>query len=235
MSALELRRVVKRYQTGSEVVSAVAGVSIAVQPGELVALYGPSGSGKTTLLLIAAGLMPPDEGEVIFDGFDLSRCSTRESMVFRRRKVGFIFQSFHLTAGASALDNAALKLLADGYSLDDAHAAAKPWLERVGLRDRLTHTPEQMSMGERQRVAVARALVNAPRLLLADEPTGSLDSLRSRQTLALLRDICHEQGIPGLLVTHDPQASSFVDHVHTLTDGRLTDGLDMDLTSLATP
>lgn len=230
-----MQRVVKRYKSGGEMVSAVDGVSMKVDAGELVALYGPSGSGKTTLLLIAAGLMAPDEGHVIFDGLDLTRCSSREGVIFRRRKVGFVFQSFHLTPGASALDNAALKLLADGYSLSDAHSAALPWLERVGLGGRLQHTPEQMSMGERQRVAIARALVNDPSLLLADEPTGSLDSLRSAQTLRLLREICHEKGVPVLLVTHDPQASGFADRVHTLRDGRLMDGLDVDLASLAAP
>ncbi len=235
MSSLRMRRVVKRYKSGGEVVSAVDGVSMDVEEGEMVALYGPSGSGKTTLLLIAAGLMAPDEGQVLFDGVDLTRCSSREGVIFRRRKVGFVFQSFHLTPGASALDNAALKLLADGYSLSDAHAAAIPWLERVGLGERLGHTPEQMSMGERQRVAIARALVNDPSLLLADEPTGSLDSLRSAQTLTLLREICHEKGVPVLLVTHDPQASGFADRVHTLRDGRLMDGLDVDLALFAAP
>jgi putative ABC transport system ATP-binding protein len=235
VSALRMQRVVKRYKSGGEVVSAVDDVSMEVGEGELVALYGPSGSGKTTLLLIAAGLMAPDEGQVLFDGIDLTRCSSREGVAFRRRKVGFVFQSFHLTPGASALDNAALKLLADGYSLSDAHAAAIPWLERVGLGERLEHTPEQMSMGERQRVAIARALVNDPSLLLADEPTGSLDTLRSAQTLMLLREICHEKGVPVLLVTHDPQASGFADRVHTLRDGRLMDGLDVDLAPFAAP
>jgi putative ABC transport system ATP-binding protein len=229
MSALRMQGVVKRFKIGDEVVNAVDEVSIAVAPGELVALYGPSGSGKTTLLMLAAGLMRPDRGEVTFGDLDLVRCSSRESVMFRRREVGFVFQHFHLTAGASALDNAALRMLADGHSLADAHVAAMPWLQRVGLGERVHHTPEQMSRGERQRVAVARALVSEPHLLLADEPTGSLDSLRSRQMLGLLRDVCHEQGIPGLLVTHDPQASDIVDRVHTLTDGRLSDGLDADL------
>jgi putative ABC transport system ATP-binding protein len=235
VSALQMQQVVKRYKSGEEIVSAVDGVSMEIGKGEMVALYGPSGSGKTTLLLIAAGLMAPDEGRVLFDGIDLTRCSSREGVIFRRRKVGFVFQSFHLTPGASALDNAALKLLADGYSLSDAHEAAIPWLERVGLGERLRHTPEQMSMGERQRVAIARALVNDPSLLLADEPTGSLDTLRSAQTLTLLREICHEKGVPVLLVTHDPQASGFADRVHTLRDGRLMDGLDVDLASFAAP
>lgn len=226
---LELHDVFKHYPSGGEVVRAVDGVSITVSAGEFVALYGPSGSGKTTLLLLAAGLMTPDQGSILFDGRDIAGFSVRQSADFRRRDVGFVFQSFHLIAGASAVDNAALKLLADGFSLYEARREARPWLERVGLGGREDHTPAQLSMGERQRVAIARALVNEPRLLLTDEPTGNLDSKRSREILALLQDICHERGIPGVLVTHDPQAMSYVDRVHTLRDGHLQDGLDVEL------
>jgi putative ABC transport system ATP-binding protein len=134
--------------------------------------------------------------------------------------------------GALAVENVGLKLLSDGWTLDEACSAARPWLERMGLGDRAEHTPEELSMGERQRVAIARALVNEPRLLLADEPTGNLDSKRGRQTLALLRDICREQQMPVLLVTHDPQATAFVDRVHTLRDGQLSDGLDVELAAV---
>lgn len=229
MSSLELREVVKGYMTGEEVIRAVDGVSLTVTAGELVALYGPSGSGKTTLLLIAAGLMRADAGSVWFAGRDISRLTAREGSLYRRRDVGFVFQSFQLILGASALDNAAVKLLADRASLRQARIRALPWLDRVGLGSRAEHTPERLSMGERQRVAVARALVNQPRLLLADEPTGNLDSRRSRETLELLRDLCHENEIPGLLVTHDPQASRIADRVLTLKDGRLHAGLQSDL------
>jgi putative ABC transport system ATP-binding protein len=228
VSALELRDVVKHYKSGEELVRAVDGVSLTLAAGEFVALYGPSGSGKTTLLLLAAALMAPDRGSVLFDGRDLASLSGRDSARYRRNDVGFVFQSFHLMAGASALDNAALKLLGDGFSLSAARHEARPWLERVGLGTREAHTPDRLSMGERQRVAVARALVSKPRLLLADEPTGNLDSRRSRQTLELLRDVCHEREIPGLLVTHDPLASTFVDRVHTLRDGHVMDGLDVE-------
>ncbi|HEY3959469.1 MAG TPA: ABC transporter ATP-binding protein [Solirubrobacteraceae bacterium] len=229
MSALELRDVVKHYSSGGETVKAVDGVSLAVTEGELVALYGPSGSGKTTLLLLAAALMSPDDGRVLFDEQDVGALSERECARYRLRDVGFVFQSFHLMPNTSALDNATIKLTGAGYTLRDARRKARPWLERVGLGARVEHTPERLSMGERQRVAIARALVNEPRLLLADEPTGNLDSKRSRETLALLRDICHERQIPGLLVTHDFDARSFADRVHTLRDGRLADGLDAEL------
>lgn len=232
MSALELCSVIKHYTSGGECVRAVDGVSLRIPPGEFVALYGPSGSGKTTLLLLAAGLSTPDRGSVFFGGSDLSAMSSAQADIFRLRDVGFVFQSFHLAAGASALSNVALKLLADGFTLREAKERALPWLQRVGLDTRVQHTPERLSMGERQRVAIARALVNEPRLLLADEPTGNLDSKRSVEMLGLLRSICHEREIPGLIVTHDPHAMGFVDRVHTLRDGQLADGLDADLADM---
>jgi putative ABC transport system ATP-binding protein len=225
---LELREVSKRYAGAGETVDAVDRVSLTVAPGEFVALYGPSGSGKTTLLLLAAAIMQPDEGSVMFDGREVSGLSAGESARYRREQTGVVFQLFHLT-GASALDNAAVKLLALGMTLGEAQTAARPWLERVGLGERIEHTPAEMSMGERQRVAIARALANDPRLLLADEPTGNLDSKRSREILELLAGICRERQIPVLLVTHDPQATSFVDRVCTLRDGKLTEGLALDL------
>ncbi len=229
MSVLELQEVVKHYRAGEELVRAVDGVSLTVAAGEFVAIYGPSGSGKTTLLLLAAGLMAPDAGVVRFGGRDISALTSDERALYRRREVGFMFQSFFLMAGGTALDNAALKLIADGWSMSEAHGVARRWLERVGLAERIKHRPAELSMGERQRVAIARALVNEPGLLLTDEPTGNLDSVRSRETLGLLRDICHEREIPALLVTHDPQATAFVDRVHTLRDGHLADGMDAEL------
>ncbi len=229
MSSLELDHVVKHYRSAGETVRAVDGVSLVAAEGELVALYGPSGSGKTTLLLLAAGLMTPDSGSIVFGDRQVSGMSEREGSRYRMRDVGFVFQSFHLMAGASALDNATIKLIGDGHTLAHARKLAEPWLARVGLRERARHLPDQLSMGERQRVAIARALVNEPHLLLADEPTGSLDSRRSKEILAVLRDICHERRIPGLLVTHDPEARKFADRVHTLRDGHLTEGLDAEL------
>jgi putative ABC transport system ATP-binding protein len=231
MSALELCELVKRYDSGGgEVVHAVDSISLHVAAGELLAVYGPSGSGKTTLLQLIAKLLEPDSGSILFGGRDLTRLSAHESALYRRREVGFVFQSFYLMAGATALRNAALKLIADGYSMRKACELARPWIERVGLADREEHLPEHLSMGERQRVAIARALVNKPQLLLMDEPTGNLDSKRSREILELLREVCHERAIPAVLVTHDPQAAALVDRVHTLRDGRLHEGLDAELT-----
>ena len=229
MSTLELREVIKHYSSGVETVRAVDGVSLAVASGEFVALYGPSGSGKTTLLLLTAALATPDSGSVFFDGRNVAELSEREGALYRREELGFVFQAFHLMPHTSALDNATIKLTGGGRTLREARRQAWPWLERVGLAARAEHTPEQLSMGERQRVAIARALAGEPRLLLADEPPGNLDSRRSREILALMRDICHERGIPALLATHDPQASSFVDRVYTLRDGHLADGIDPEL------
>jgi putative ABC transport system ATP-binding protein len=229
VSTLALHEVVKCYDSGTEIVRAIDGVSLRISGGKLVALYGPSGSGKTTLLQLAAGLLEPDAGSVLFDTVSIPGLSPSERAVYRRRDVGIILQSFHLAAGASALENAAIKLLADGYSLREAKSRALPWLARVGLTARQEHTPAQLSMGERQRVAIARALVNEPKLLLADEPTGSLDSARSREILQLLSDICREKQIPGLLVTHDPHAAPFASSVYTLLDGQLQAGLDRKL------
>jgi putative ABC transport system ATP-binding protein len=229
VSTLELREVVKHYSTDIETIKAVDGVSLTISGGELVALYGPSGSGKTTLLMLAAALSKPDSGSISFDGRVLSELSERDSALYRRRDVGFIFQAFHLMPHTSALDNATIKLTGDGCTLREGRRRALPWLERVGLASRADHTPEQLSMGERQRIAIARALANEPRLLLADEPTGNLDSKRSREILALMRDICHERGIPGLLVTHDLDAAPFADRVHTLRDGHMADGIDPEL------
>ena len=226
MSALELRDVVKHYSSGIETIRAVDGVSLTVSGGEFVALYGPSGSGKTTLLMLAAALSAPDSGSVSFDDRVLSELSERDRALYRRRDVGFVFQAFHLMPHTTALDNATIKLTGGGCTLREGRRRAMPWLERVGMAARAEHTPELLSMGERQRIAIARALANEPRLLLADEPTGNLDSKRSREVLALMRDICHEREIPGLLVTHDLDATQFVDRVHTLRDGHLADGLN---------
>jgi putative ABC transport system ATP-binding protein len=179
--------------------------------------------------MLAAALSTPDSGSICFDGQVLAELSDRDSARYRRRDVGFIFQAFHLMAHTSALDNATIKLTGDGCTLREGRRRALPWLERVGMGARAEHTPEQLSMGERQRIAIARALANEPRLLLADEPTGNLDSRRSREILTLMRDICHEREIPGLLVTHDLDATQFVDRVYTLRDGHLADGMDPEL------
>jgi putative ABC transport system ATP-binding protein len=219
---LELCELVKRYAVGAEPVNAVDGVSLVISEGELVALYGPSGSGKTTLLMLAAAVLRPDSGSVLVAGREISALSTREAARYRMRELGFVRQSLDLLPAASALDNAALKLLGDSVSVREARRRVEPLLMRLGLEERLGHRGDQLSMGERQRVMIARALSTDPRLVLADEPTGSLDTERGREVLALLSELCHERGIAVLLVTHDPEAAAYAERVHTLRDGRLT-------------
>ncbi len=220
---LELREVVKTYASGDEQVRAADAISLLVEPGELVALYGPSGSGKTTLLLLAAGILRPDSGRVRFGGRDVAAMSEREAADYRLRDVGMVFQSFHLIPGATALDNATVKLLGRHAARRDARRRAQPWLDRVGIGEKAARHPARLSAGERQRVAVARALANEPRLLLADEPTGNLDSESGRRVLALVAEICHSQGLAVLLATHDPAAVDFADRVLHLRDGRLSE------------
>ncbi len=219
---LELREVVKRFTVGdAEPVRAVDGVSLSVGEGELVALYGPSGSGKSTVLLLAAAVMRPDSGAVLLDERHVSSFSPSEAAQYRMDTVGFVRQSLDLLPGASALDNAAIKLLGRRVAVREAHRQVAPLLDRLGLGERFNHRAEDLSMGERQRVMIARALSTGPRLVLADEPTGSLDSERGHEVLALLSELCRERGIAVLLVTHDPRAAHFADRVLTLRDGTL--------------
>jgi putative ABC transport system ATP-binding protein len=221
---LELRDLVKHYQSGDgEIVRAVDGVSMSIADGELVALYGPSGSGKTTLLMLIAALLRPDAGAVLMDGRDVCELSDADAARYRLHDLGFVRQSLNLVPGVSALDNAALKLLGVDIGAREAHRRVMPLLERLGLRQRMKHRAEQLSMGERQRVMIARALSTEPKLLLADEPTGSLDSARSREVLGLLTEVCRERDVSVMLVTHDPQAAGYADRVHTLLDGKLID------------
>ncbi|HEX4837692.1 MAG TPA: ABC transporter ATP-binding protein [Solirubrobacteraceae bacterium] len=220
---LELRDLVKHYQTaGEETVRAVDGVSMSVSAGEMVALYGPSGSGKTTLLLMVAALLAPTSGKVLVNGRDISSLSEREASHFRLQDMGFVRQNFDLLPGVTAIDNAVLKLL-KGTPWKEAHGRVQPLLERLGLAERLTHRAETLSMGERQRVMIARALSTEPRLLLADEPTGSLDTQRGREVLELLTELCRERDVAIVLVSHDPQAAAYADRVLALRDGKLVD------------
>ncbi len=220
---LELNGVVKHYRGAGEEVRAVSGVDLTVEPGEMVALLGPSGSGKTTLLLLIAALLKPDAGTIRYDGLDLASLSENESCDFLLRDVGFVYQNFHLMPRVSAIENASIKLLLGGVPMREAQSRASPWLERVGLGDRFEHTPDELSGGERQRVAIARALTGDPRLILADEPTGNLDSVGSEAIVELLRSIAHERRAAVVLVTHDAEAAAIADRRCTLRDGRLVE------------
>lgn len=217
---LEICELVKHYQVGGgEPIRAVDGVSLSVAAGECVAIYGPSGSGKTTLLELIAGLRQPDSGCVLVEGRNVSAMNRRESDEYRLRELGVIGQPHNLIPGARAIHNASLKLLLAGGR--KAKPGIAPLLHRLGLSERLMHRTEQLSMGERQRVLIARALATNPKLVLADEPTGSLDTHTTREVLALLRDLRSERGMAIVLATHDPLAAAFADQVYELRDGQL--------------
>jgi putative ABC transport system ATP-binding protein len=218
---LELRELVKHYRTGEgELVRAVDGITLQIAAGEFVALYGPSGSGKTTLMKLIAALLEPDSGAVIVDGREISALSENEASSYRLYELGYIAQAFDLRGGGNVSENAAAKLWLT-KDVRRAERMVEPLLVRLGLGGRLRSLPGELSMGERQRVVIARALSMKPKLVLADEPTGSLDSERSREVLELLREFCKEREVAMLLTTHDPQAAAFADRVLELRDGRL--------------
>ncbi len=218
---LEFERAHKRYEVPGEVIHAVQDVSLRVLAREFVALFGPSGSGKTTLLLLAAGLLRADEGSVRFEGRDLRTLSKRDALAYRRTELGFVFQSFNLTQGLTAEENAAIPLLLRGVEHREAHRRARAALDQVGLASRSAHTPQRLSGGEQQRVAIARALVGEPKLILADEATGNLDSETGDAMLELLSSLARERGSATILVTHDASAARYADRVLAIRDGRL--------------
>jgi putative ABC transport system ATP-binding protein len=221
-SALELRRVSKVYGSGPSEVNALSDVELAVERGELVAVMGPSGSGKSTLLTIAGSLEQPSGGEVLVDGVDLARVSGSERARMRRRSIGYVFQDFNLLPGLTAIENVTLPLELDGIRARDARTAGRQALEELAIADRADRYPDELSGGERQRVAIARAIVGERGLLLADEPTGALDSVNGEGVMRLLRAATH-RGVAGVVVTHEAQLASWADRVVFLRDGRVVD------------
>ncbi len=220
--ALELRNVSKVYGEGTAAVHALREVDIAVRGGEMVAIMGPSGSGKSTLLTIAGTLEAPSDGVVLVAGQDVSHLSSDSRARIRRRSIGFVFQDFNLLAGLSAVENVALALELDGVRTRVAKAAAMNLLEELGLGERAGHFPDDLSGGERQRVAIARAMAGDRQLLLADEPTGALDSVNGEMVMRMLRTAC-KRGMAGVVVTHDAQLASWADRVVFIRDGRVVD------------
>jgi putative ABC transport system ATP-binding protein len=221
MAVLEANQVKKQYQMGEVTVSALAGVNLAVEKGEFLAVMGPSGSGKSTLLHLLGGLDGPSDGEITLAGQPLARLSDDEVTIVRRRKIGFIFQFYNLLPTLTAEENVGLPLLIDGQSLERHREKITRLLTLVGLADRRDHKPDQLSGGQQQRVAIARAFVNDPEIVLADEPTGNLDSKSGTAILELLRKTCDELEATIVMVTHDPRAASFADRVVFIKDGRL--------------
>ncbi len=217
---VRLEDVVKTYQMGDVEVHALRGVSLAIERGEFIAVMGASGSGKSTLMNILGCLDRPSSGRYLLEGQEVSSLSTDQLAEIRNRTIGFVFQNFNLLSRTSALENVELPLVYAGVSTAERHARAAESLDRVGLADRAAHHPNQMSGGQQQRVAIARALVNRPRVILADEPTGNLDSRTSIEVMALFQEL-GRSGITVLLVTHEPDIAQYASRVLVMRDGKV--------------
>jgi putative ABC transport system ATP-binding protein len=220
---LELRQVSRSYGRGTAEVRALREVSLSADEGTMVAVMGPSGSGKSTLLTIAGTLEEATSGEVLIAGEPVAGMSGNARARLRRRTIGYVFQDFNLLPGLTAAENVALPLELDGLPARKARVAGLRALERFGLDERSAHYPDQLSGGERQRVAIARAMVGERRLLLADEPSGALDSVNSEAVMRLLHDACKDAGMTAVVVTHDAELASWADRVVLLRDGRVSD------------
>ena len=221
-SALELRQVSKIYGSGPTKVHALSEIDLAVERGELVAIMGPSGSGKSTLLTIAGSLEEPSGGHVLVEGADLADVSRSARAQLRRRSIGYVFQDFNLLPGLTAIENVTLPLELDGIGTKPAKATGLKAMEELDVAEHADRYPDELSGGERQRVAIARAIVGERGLLLADEPTGALDSLNGEAVMRLLRAATHK-GVAGVVVTHEAQLASWADRVVFLRDGRVVD------------
>ncbi|MER7461864.1 ABC transporter ATP-binding protein [Streptomyces sp. NPDC097981] len=219
---LQLDKLVRTHGSGATEVHALRGIDLAVYPGELVAVMGPSGSGKSTLLTLAGGLDTPTSGRVVVEGTDITTASRQQLAALRRRSIGYVFQDYNLIPALTAAENVALPRELDGTSARKARVSALAALEEMGLGQLADRFPDEMSGGQQQRVAIARALVGDRRLVLADEPTGALDSETGESVLALLRSRC-DAGAAGILVTHEPRFAAWADRVVFLRDGSVVD------------
>jgi ABC-type lipoprotein export system ATPase subunit len=220
---IKLTNLARYFQRGGMDVQALRGVDLAIEPGEFVALVGPSGSGKSTLLNLLGGLDRPSAGELWLDGTALHTATEADRTLHRRQRIGFIFQSFNLLPRLTAVENVAIPLMLSGVSLAERETRAKALLEKVGLGHRLDHYPTELSGGEQQRTAVARALIHNPSLILADEPTGNLDSKTGEEVMALLKELNREQGITLIVVTHDEEVAAYADRIVKLRDGHIVE------------
>jgi putative ABC transport system ATP-binding protein len=228
MALVQAENLTKVYGSGETAVTALDRANISVDAGEFVAVMGPSGCGKSTLLYLLGGLDRPTAGRAIVDGQSLSDLSDDQLTTLRRRKIGFVFQFFNLIPMLDATENAALPVTLDGVAPATAKAKASAWLQQVGLGNRLGSRPDQLSGGQQQRVAIARALVAEPKLVLADEPTGNLDSRASDEIAALLRQVADEWGRAVVMVTHDSHIASYADRIVFLRDGAVVDQIRLD-------
>jgi putative ABC transport system ATP-binding protein len=222
MSVLELRNVSKVYGEGATEVDAISNIDLAVERGSLVAIMGPSGSGKSTLLTIAGSLEVPTTGDVMINGTNVVGMSRNDKARLRRRTIGYVFQDFNLLAGLTAVENVSLALELDGIPMKKARTQGMSVLDELGLADRAERFPDELSGGERQRVAIARAIVGERSLLLADEPSGALDSVNGEAVMRMILSACHG-GVAALVVTHDAKLASWADRVVFLRDGKAVD------------
>lgn len=228
MAIIEVNQLTKVYGSGDTAVRALDGVNLSIEAGQLVAVMGPSGCGKSTLLHLVGGLDQPTSGTVLIEGRDISRMKDDELTRLRRQKMGFIFQFFNLIPVLSAAENAALPLILDGVKQPKAAGIAGEWLERNKLSDRAAHRPDELSSGQQQRVAIARAMVSDPVIIMADEPTGNLDTRSSDEIASTLRRLVSEYGRTVLMVTHDPRIAAYADRIIFLKDGKIVDDNLMD-------
>ena len=224
---IELRDVWRLYHMGDETINALAGINLEISQGGFVSIVGPSGSGKSTLLHIIGGLDSPTRGSIFVDGQDLSKASDKELSSYRNKKVGFVFQTFNLQPTYNALENVALPLVFAKVPLGKRNQMAREALDTVGLGDRVRHKPGELSGGERQRVGIARALVNNPKILLADEPTGNLDSKASERIMELLSRLNKERGLTLILVTHDLESAKNANRMLQMHDGKFTQSANL--------
>lgn len=228
MPIIETRNLTKQFGTGDLAVEALKGVNLSIEPGEFVALMGPSGSGKSTLMSIIGGIEPPSSGQVLLDGVDISTLDDDQRTLLRRRKIGFVFQAFNLIPTLSALENVALPMELDGVPRSVARDRAMRALERVEMQHRTDHIPSKLSGGEQQRVAIARALAIEPMILLADEPTGNLDSRQSGRVTDLLRSLAQDSQQTIVMVTHDAQVARAAFRLVKFRDGNIEADLTRD-------
>ena len=219
MALLEVRGVTKEYELGKTIVHALRGLDLEIERGEIVAIMGPSGSGKSTLMHILGALDRPTDGQAAVDGTDIRTLREPQLVTLRGQRIGFVFQTFNLIQTLTAVRNVELPMIFQGVQRSERHARARRLLERVGLGDRIRHKPNELSGGERQRVAIARALANDPEIILADEPTGNLDTETGESILSLLKDLNANEGKTIILVTHDPDAAAIAGRIVRLRDG----------------
>jgi len=218
---IELKSVTKKYKMGDETIYALNDVNLSIKKGEFVAIVGPSGSGKTTLADIIGGLDQPDSGEIIIENQSLARYKDKELSLYRNKKIGFVFQTFNLQSDYTALENVMLPLILAKKIPKERKVIAEECLRAVGLEDRINHKPNQLSGGQRQRVSIARALANEPEIIIADEPTGNLDSSKGKEIINLLKDLNENKGITLIIITHDLNIAKEADRIISLHDGKI--------------